>query len=59
LVGQLPDIRRASEKNAGMVYRMELIQKHGYVYVSGFGSWIRLCVMESDMLADVFGRSHA
>jgi cytochrome P450 len=52
-------MRRASEKDAGMIYRMELVKKHGYVYVTGFGPSIRLTVIEPDMLADIFGRSHA
>ncbi|CAF1219176.1 unnamed protein product [Rotaria sordida] len=58
-VGQLSDIRRASEKDEALNYRMKLVRKHGYVYVIGFGPSIRLIVMEPDMLADVFGRSHA
>ena len=58
LIGQLPDLRRASEKDVAMTYRMELIKKHGYVFVSGFGPLIRLHVMEPDMLADIFGRLH-
>ena len=59
LVGQLLDIRRASENDATMAYRMELVRKHGYVYVVGFGPSTILVVLEPDMLADVFGRSHA
>ena len=59
MVSQLPDIRRASENDTIVKYRMELIQKHGYLYVIGFGPSIRLVVLEPDMLADIFGRSHA
>ncbi|CAF1174126.1 unnamed protein product [Adineta ricciae] len=58
-VGQLSDIRRASVNDNAMDYRLALAKKHGYVYVSGFGPSIHLNVMEPDMLADVFGRSHA
>ena len=59
LVGQLSDIRRANQKDAGMDYRMSLVKKHGYIYVSGFGPWTRLWIIEPDMLADIFGRSHS
>ncbi len=59
LLGQLPEIRRASETDSIVQYRLELVQKHGYVYVIGFGPSIRLVVIEPDMLADIFGRSHA
>ncbi|CAF3781478.1 unnamed protein product [Rotaria sp. Silwood1] len=58
-VGQLPEMRRASEKDAGAEYRMGLAQKHGYVYLTGFGPTIRLSVIEPDMIADVFSRTHA
>jgi cytochrome P450 len=59
IIGQLSDIRRASENDAQMNYRMELVRKHGYVYVASFGPSTRLYVMEPDMLADVFDRLHA
>jgi cytochrome P450 len=58
-VGQLADLRRASEQDNAMNYRMELVRKHGHIYVIGFGPFIRLVVIEPDMLADIFGRSHA
>ncbi|CAF1409324.1 unnamed protein product [Didymodactylos carnosus] len=53
LFGQLPDIRRASEKDVAMNYRMELVRKHGYCYLIGFGPLTYLAVIEPDMLADV------
>ncbi|CAF3142636.1 unnamed protein product [Rotaria sp. Silwood2] len=59
LVGQWPEMRRASEKDAGVEYRMGLVQKHGYVYLTGFSPTIRLSVIEPDMIADIFGRTHA
>ncbi|CAF1604104.1 unnamed protein product [Didymodactylos carnosus] len=59
LVGQLSEMRRASEKDAGIAYRLELVQKHGYLYLTRFGPYIRLSVMEPDMISDIFGRSHA
>ncbi len=52
-------LRRASENDSTMNYRMELVRKHGYVYAIGFGPSIRLIVIEPDMLADIFGRAHA
>jgi cytochrome P450 len=58
LIGQLPAIRHASENDATMSYRMELVRKHGYVYVIGFGTSVILVVMEPDMLADIHGRTH-
>ncbi|UJR19322.1 hypothetical protein I4U23_022451 [Adineta vaga] len=58
-VGQLPDIRRAIAGDNAMNYRLALAKKHDYVYVSSFGPSIHLNVMEPDMLADVYGRSHA
>ncbi|CAF0952911.1 unnamed protein product [Rotaria sordida] len=58
-IGQLIEIRRAAAKDASMNYRMQLVQKHGYVYVFCFGSLLRLMVMEPDMLVDVFARTHA
>ena len=58
-VGQLADLRRASEQDNAMSYRMELVRKHDHIYVIGFGPFIRLVVLEPDMLADIFGRSHA
>ena len=59
LFGQLADMRRAGEKNNSMNYRLELVRKHGYVYGIGFGPTMRLIIIEPDMVADVFGRSHA
>jgi cytochrome P450 len=59
IIGQLPDLRHASENDLATNYRLELVRKHGYVYVIGFGPLIRLVVIEPDMLADIFGRSHA
>ncbi|CAF2635800.1 unnamed protein product [Rotaria sp. Silwood2] len=57
--GQLPAMRRASDKDTVMDYRMELVQKHGYIYGICFGPTIYLVVLEPDMLADIFGRPHA
>ena len=59
LLGQLKDLRRAAEKDLAIDYRMKLVRKHGYIYGIGFGPLIRLIIMEPDMLADVFSRSHA
>ncbi|CAF1381265.1 unnamed protein product [Adineta ricciae] len=59
LIGQIPEIRCASENDATMDYRLKLIEKHGNVFVTGFGPSIKLNVNEPDMLADIFGRSHA
>ena len=58
LIGQLPDILRETRKDGAINYRMELIRKHGYIYVIGFGPLVNLVVMEPDILADAFGRSH-
>ncbi|UJR17680.1 hypothetical protein I4U23_004578 [Adineta vaga] len=58
LVGQLSDIRRAMANDRAMDYRLNLVKKHGYIYVSAFGPTVRLNVIEPDMLADIFGRSH-
>lgn len=59
LLGQLSDIRHANKNDRSMDYRLELVEKHGYTYVISFGPSIILMVIEPDMLADVFGRSHA
>ena len=59
LVGQLPKIRQAADNDVAVNYRLELVRKHGYIYGICFGPMMRLIVMEPDMLADIFGRSHA
>lgn len=59
LVGQLSEMRRESQNDNIINYRKRLIEKHGYVYVVGFGPFITLVITEPDMLADIFGRAHA
>ena len=59
LFGQLADLRRVSENDTAIDYRFELVRKHGYIYVIGAGPMINLLIMEPDLLADIFGRSHA
>ncbi|UJR17985.1 hypothetical protein I4U23_004886 [Adineta vaga] len=59
LVGQLLDFRHASDNDTIVNYRMKLIEKHGYVYGIGLGPSITLMIMDADMLADIFGRTHA
>ena len=59
LVGQLSDMRRESQNDTIVNYRKKLIEKHGYVYVIGFGPAINLVIVEPDMLANIFGRTHA
>ncbi|CAF2936556.1 unnamed protein product [Rotaria sp. Silwood2] len=58
IVGQLPNMSRASEKGTAMNYRMELVRKHGYFYGICIGPTIYLVVLEPDMIADIFGPSH-
>ncbi|CAF1234554.1 unnamed protein product [Rotaria sp. Silwood1] len=42
-----------------MAYHMKLVQKHGHIYISGFGPWTRIAVMEPDIIADVLSRSNS
>ncbi len=59
IIGHMPDLRRALMNDALMDYFIENAQKHGYVNMFSFGSSIFLTVIEPDMLADIFGRTHA
>ena len=59
LLGQMLDLYRVSQNDTAIDYRWKLVQKHGYTYGIGFGPMINLLIMEPDLLADVFGRSHA
>ncbi|CAF1282134.1 unnamed protein product [Rotaria sordida] len=52
-------MNRAVRNDSIMNYRMELIQKHGNIFLLGFGPKILVAVNEPDMIADVLGRSHA
>ncbi|CAF1189355.1 unnamed protein product [Rotaria sp. Silwood1] len=58
LIGQLRDLYRAIQNDASMAYRMSLAQKHGYVYLIGFGPDVELIVNEPDLIADILGHSH-
>jgi cytochrome P450 len=59
IVGQVPEINRARARDNYMEYYEGLVQKHGHVFLIGFGPIVELVVMEPDMLADVLGRSQA
>ena len=59
IVGQMSQIRRARDADALMEYHQSLVDKHGPVYLVGYGPLTRLVVLEPDMLADVLGRSQA
>ncbi|CAF1089813.1 unnamed protein product [Adineta ricciae] len=59
LIGQLLDIHHAFDNDTIVDYRNQLIEKHGYVYTIGFGPSTTLVIMDADMLADVFGRTHS
>ena len=59
LIGQLSDMNTARNKDALMTYHMELVRKHGRVYILGFGPSIRVSILEPDMIADILARSNA
>ncbi|CAF1157394.1 unnamed protein product [Adineta ricciae] len=59
LIGQLFTINRARANDEYMMYYQKLAEKHGPVFLMGFGPLTRLIVHEPDLLADVLGRSHA
>ena len=47
IIGQMPAIRRARENDALMNYHEALVQKHGYVYLVGYGPLTRLVVLRT------------
>jgi cytochrome P450 len=59
LVGQLPEIRRHRKNGSPMDYHQKLTQKHGYVYLYGFGPLQRLMIIEPDFLSDILDRNKA
>jgi cytochrome P450 len=59
ILGQLSELRRNRELDAGMGYLQKLHEKHGNAFLLGFGPLCRLVVMEPDLLADVLSRSNA
>ncbi|CAF3487582.1 unnamed protein product [Rotaria sp. Silwood1] len=59
IIGQLREMNRARANDQYMAYYQALAEKHGHVFLMGFGPWTRLFVHDPDLLADVLGRSHA
>jgi cytochrome P450 len=59
IFGQLSELRRHREIDAGMGFLQKLHEKHGNSFLLGFGPLCRLVVMEPDLLADVLSRSNA
>ena len=50
-VGQLPDMVAYMRQDKGLDYGLEMVDKHGALYVSGFGPTIRLVISDADYLA--------
>ena len=59
LVGQLPDMIRASKRGKGVDYFDELAHKHGSCYLLGVGPLTRLVLLEPELIADLLGRTKA
>ncbi|CAF3853713.1 unnamed protein product [Rotaria sp. Silwood2] len=59
LIGQLPQIRRSRKFGSPMDFHQKLIQKHGNIYIFGFGPVVRLMINEPDLLADILDRKNA
>lgn len=59
VVGQLPAMHQANKIDAAADFISNLIQKHGYYFVVGFGPLARLFLVEPDMIGDIFHRSNA
>jgi cytochrome P450 len=59
LIGQLPALRRYRKMDMSMNYLQELCQKHGNIFLFGFGPLSRIIVNEPDLLADILSRSNA
>ena len=57
LIGQLRSLKTARDNDALMPFHMDLVRKHGHVYIIGFGPSIRVSVMEPEMIADILARS--
>ncbi|CAF2661129.1 unnamed protein product [Rotaria sp. Silwood2] len=57
VIGQLPNMLRASKMGKGVDYFDDLAHKHGYRYLVGVGPLIRLVLLEPDLIADFLGRS--
>ena len=58
ILGQLPEIRRYREKGAVMEVLRKYSEKHGNVFLIGFGPLSRIVIMEPDLLADVLSRNN-
>ncbi|CAF2660621.1 unnamed protein product [Rotaria sp. Silwood2] len=59
IIGQLPELNQARANDQYMTYYEKIAEKHGDVFLMGFGPWTRLFIHDPDLLADVLGRPHA
>ena len=59
LLGQIPELIRYRNKDALLPYFQELVEKHGQVFLFGFGPLTRLTCNNPDLLADVLSRANA
>ena len=58
LIGQITRLFRYREADHIMGFYEELIEKHGHVFVFGYGPLTRLFINEPDLLADVLSRNN-
>jgi cytochrome P450 len=59
ILGQLPELRRSRQKDAGLDYLQKLNEKHGNSFLFSFGPLTRIVIIEPDLLADVLSRTNA
>ena len=59
ILGQLSAMSQANKTDTSIDFINSLIEKHGSYFLVGFGPLTRLFIIEPDMLADIFHRSHA
>ena len=59
VVGQILEVIKHRNKDTLFVYFLELLERHGPVYLFDFGLLTRLNCHEQDLLADVLSRTNA
>ena len=58
-IGQIPELLQYRNNDALLSFHEKLRNKHGYLYLFGFGPLTRLICTEPDLLADVLSRNNA
>ena len=59
VIGQLREMIKYRDNDIPLVYFEELLEKHGSIFLFGYGPLTRLICNEPDLLADILSRANA